>query len=122
MKWCLGSLSLFFVVISPAKAESNLIVRSDGDCPSGQAISEVLWAIRPDREWPVLTATVHIVDDQLQVSLGADRDHQRKVPAPDDCADRANRAALVIAAWAMDTAASPGARRLLSELPGHTLP
>ena len=99
MKWCIAALSLLCVAVGPAEAESNLIVRSDGDCPGGKAVSEALWAIRPDREWPALTATVHVVDDRVQVSLGEDRHHWREVPAPDDCADRANRVALVIAAW-----------------------
>ena len=96
---------------SPAQAETNLernlVIRSDGECPSGQAVTEALWAIRPDSEWPALTATVRVVEDRLQVTLGEDPNHQREIPLPVDCADRANRVALVIAVWS-------------GELPAHT--
>ena len=87
------------VAASPAWAGSNLIVRSNGDCPSSQTVSEALWSIRPDHEWPALTATVQIVEDRVRVSFGEDREHWREVPAPADCTDRAQRAALVVAAW-----------------------
>jgi hypothetical protein len=81
------------------KLATHLVVRSDGDCPSAQTVTEALWAIRPDKAWPALTATVQVVGDQVQVSLGEERNHWREVPAPTDCADRANRAAVVIAVW-----------------------
>ena len=87
---------------SPAKAETNLatnvMVRSDSNCPSGQAVTEALWAIRPDREWPALLATLHVLEDRIQVMLGEDH-HPREIPLPVDCTDRANRVALVIAVW-----------------------
>ncbi len=79
--------------------ETNLVVHSDSDCPSGQAVAEALWAIRPDSEWPALTATIHMVEDRVQVTLGEDRNHRREIAVPADCADRANRVALVIAVW-----------------------
>jgi len=87
------------VIASPAEAETNLVVTSNGDCPSGQAVSEALWAVRPDREWPALTANVEVVADRVRVRLGGEEEPWREIPAPADCADRANRAALVIAAW-----------------------
>ena len=91
------------VAASPAKAETkletNVMVRSNGDCPSGQSITEALWAIHPDSEWPTLKATVYVVEDQVQVSLGDDQTHWREVDAPEDCTDRANRVAVVIAVW-----------------------
>src|ERR1017187_9722927 len=46
------------VASSPVKAETNLVVRSSGDCPSARVVSEALWAARPDQEWPPLTASV----------------------------------------------------------------
>jgi hypothetical protein len=88
---------LLLVVASPASAQTNLVVRSTGDCPSAEAVSASLWAIRPDREWAALTATIEVVEDRLRVSLGADV--WREVPAPAACADRVSLAALVIAAW-----------------------
>jgi hypothetical protein len=93
----------FVIVANLANAETNrernLVVRSEGDCPSGQAVTEALWAIRPDRDWPALTTTVHILEDRIQVTLGEDQNHPREIPLPADCTDRANRVALVIAVW-----------------------
>lgn len=93
----------FVIVANPANAETsrerNLVVHSEGDCPSGQAVTEALWAIRPDRDWPALTATIHVLKDLIQVTLGEDQNHPREIPLPADCTDRANRVALVIAVW-----------------------
>jgi len=83
----------------PAIAEPNLVVQSAGDCPSARVVSEALWSARPDQEWPPLSATIEIVENRIRVRLGEDQTVWREVPAPADCADRANRAALVIAAW-----------------------
>jgi hypothetical protein len=58
-----------------------------------------LWAIRPDSEWPALTATIEIIEDRVEVMLGDDAKHRREIPVPTDCADRVNRVALVIAVW-----------------------
>ena len=93
----------FMIAASYAKAETsletNLVVHSDGDCPSGQAVAESLWAIRPDSEWPALAATIHVVGDRVAVTLGEDQEHPREFSAPADCADRANGVALVVAVW-----------------------
>ena len=100
MRACILTAALLgLMVASPARAETNLVVRSAGDCPSAEAVSASLWAIRPDREWPALTAAIEVVDDRLRVSLGADPTVWREVPAPAACDDRVSRAALVIAAW-----------------------
>jgi hypothetical protein len=87
------------VASSLVKAQTNLVVRSSGDCPSARVVSEALWTARPDREWPPLAANIEVVENRIRVSLGEDQAVWREVPAPADCADRANRAALVIAAW-----------------------
>ena len=94
------AVALPLVVFSlPAMAEPNLVIQSSGDCPSAQVVSEALWTVRPDREWPPLAANIEVVENRIRVSLGEDQAIWREVPAPADCADRANRAALVIAAW-----------------------
>jgi hypothetical protein len=89
----------FVLAARPAAAETNLVVRGLGECPSATAVREALWAIRPDREWTPLTATSEVVQDRVRVSFAGDPGLWREVSAPADCADRANRAALVIAAW-----------------------
>jgi hypothetical protein len=97
------ALALIVGTASPCKAEgnqkTNLVVSSNSDCPSGQAVSEALWAIRPDNEWPALRATIEVIEDHVQVTLGDDLKHRREIPVPPDCADRTNRVALVIAVW-----------------------
>lgn len=102
------------VASSPVKAETNLVVRSSGDCPSARVVSEALWAARPDQEWPPLTASVEVVENRIRVSLGEDQAVWREVPAPADCADRANRAALVIAAWSEELPAQTASTPSLS--------
>ena len=103
MKRSLVVLVLVVAAASPCRvqgaAETNLVVSSNSDCPSGQAVSEALWAIRPDSEWPALTATVQVLEDRIQVTLGEDQSHPREIPLLADCTDRANRVALVIAVW-----------------------
>ena len=94
-----AALTWVVAASSAAEAETNLVLRGDGDCPSGQAVAEALWAIRPDSEWPALTATIHVLEDRIQVTLGEDQEHPREISLPADCADRANRVALVIAVW-----------------------
>jgi hypothetical protein len=83
-----------------ARAEVNLSVRSNGDCPSVQAVQEALSSIRTVDDWPALSATVDVVADGAEVALGDSPGHRRTIPLPDDCAERANRVALVIAVWA----------------------
>jgi hypothetical protein len=103
MKWSLVVLLLIVLAASPCKAdgnpETNLVVSSSSDCPNGQAVSEALWAIRPDSEWSALTAAVRVLEDRIQVTLGEDQSHPREIPLLTDCTDRANRVALVIAVW-----------------------
>jgi hypothetical protein len=115
-------ISLVVVASSLAQAETNLVVRSDSDCPSGQAVTEALLAIRPDREWPVLTATIQVSEDRMQVVLGEDRNNQREIPAPADCAERATRVALVIAVWSGELPAqATGAPSLSASVPAPAL-
>jgi hypothetical protein len=104
MKTAARLLAAFPLVLAirPAAAENNLVVRSLGECPSAAAVRDALWAIRPDREWPSLTATIEVVQDRVRVSFAGDPELWREVSAPPDCADRVNRAALVIAAWSGD--------------------
>jgi hypothetical protein len=91
---------VWMVAASPAvRAENHVVVTSDGDCPSGPAVTQALWAFRPDGEWPALRATLRATNDQVEVVLGEDPDNKREIAATGDCADRANQVALVIAIW-----------------------
>jgi hypothetical protein len=115
LRCCLGmaALGAIATLAGPAEAETQLVVQSDGDCPSGQAVRQALWAIRPDNQWPALVANIHLVEERVRISLGQDEAHWREVPAPADCAERANRAAVVIAVWSAELPAQAiGAPRL----------
>ena len=106
------------VASASAQAQTNLAVLGDGDCPSPEAVSQALWAIRPDREWPAPTATIRVVEDRVQVSLGEDRERWRDVPAPANCAERARRAAFLIAVWSGELPArTTGAPSLSAVVP-----
>jgi hypothetical protein len=59
-------------------------------------------------------ATVEVVENRIRVGLGEDQAVWREVPAPADCVDRANRAALVIAAWSGELPAQTAGAPILS--------
>lgn len=96
------TLAAVAAVASPAAGQTNLVVQSDGDCPSSLSVTQALCAIRPDNQWPALVARIRLVDDRVRISLGQDETHWRDVPAPADCGERALRAALVIAVWSAE--------------------
>lgn len=91
--------ALLLVLASSAQAQTNVVVRSDSDCPSAQAVSQALWAIRSDDEWPPLLASIQSVNDQVEVVLGPNANNKREIAPAGSCADRATGAALVIAIW-----------------------
>jgi hypothetical protein len=91
--------ALLLVLAASAQAQTNIVVRSDSDCPSAQAVSQALWAIRPDDEWPPLVASIQSASDRIEVVLGVDADNKREIAPTGSCADRATGAALVIAIW-----------------------
>lgn len=45
------------------KADTHFVVRSESDCPSGQAVTEALRTIRPDEE-SIPLATIHVKGDR----------------------------------------------------------
>jgi hypothetical protein len=103
-----------FAVSPAAMADSNLVVYSNGDCPSGKSVTEALQAIRPDQEWAGLSVTLHIIDERAEVTLGEDQNNRREVSLPADCTDRANRIALVIAVWSRELPEKPTSAPSLS--------
>ena len=80
-----------------ARAAPNLTVRSDGECPSTGAVRSALLAIRPDDEWPPVSADIQTDGDSIAITLGDDA--TRGITVPADCAARARAVALVIATW-----------------------
>ncbi len=96
------TLAAVAAIASPAAGQTNLVVQSEGDCPSSLSVTQALWAIRPDSQWPALVARIRLVDDRVRISLGQDETHWRDVPAPADCGERALQAALVIAVWSAE--------------------
>lgn len=95
----LATMALLTPSTAGAQAQPHLVIRSDGGCPSAEAVTAALHAIRADDEWPPLLATVHVAEDRVQILLGQDLRNQREIGAAGDCNDRANAVALVIAIW-----------------------
>lgn len=112
------ALAAFTILADRAEAQTNVVVQSEDDCPSSQAVREALWAIRPDRQWPALVASIRVIDERVRISLGQDETRWRDVPAPADCEERAHRAALVIAVWSAELPAQTiGAPHLSVAIP-----
>jgi len=122
----LAALPAVIAASPPARAEANLqadtganlMIRSDGDCPSGPAVIGALRTIRPDQDWAGLSAVIQVMGDRAQVTLGQDPNNRREIAVPPGCADRANRLAFVIAVWSSELPARPtGAPILLVAVP-----
>ena len=103
-----------------AVAAPNLTVRSDGECPSAGSVRSALLAIRPDHEWPPLSADIQTDGDSIAISLGDDTTRDITVPA--DCAARAKAVALVIATWSGELPEQTAAAPSLSAAPAPLLP
>lgn len=95
----LATIALLAPPCTAAQAQPHLVIRSDGDCPSAEAVTAALYTIRTDDAWSPLQATVHVAEDRIQITVGQDSRNPREISAAGDCGDRANGVALVIAVW-----------------------
>jgi hypothetical protein len=62
-------------------------------------VTEALGILRPDHEWPALSATIQASDNHLRITLGENGNNQREIAVPTDCAERATQVALILAVW-----------------------
>jgi hypothetical protein len=97
-----GLAALAAVVLAyPAAASAATRVWSDSDCPSSDAISVSLLGLLAAGGPENASARVH-VDAQsmrIEVVVPGEPNQQRTVPLEGGCADRAEMAAMIVAAW-----------------------
>jgi hypothetical protein len=102
----LATMLVVTFVAGRAKADSDvpaggrgLVIVSDSDCPSGEAVRSALLALRPAVEWPALSVAIHATEQMLAVEIGSQKTNPRQLAVEPDCATRATAVALVITTW-----------------------
>jgi len=83
-------------------ADGDLVIVSDSDCPSGEAVRDALLALRPAGEWPALSVAIREFPQMLVIEIGSQKTNPRQLAVGPDCATRAAAVALVITAWTGD--------------------
>jgi hypothetical protein len=97
----------------PDAPESELVIASETDCPSSEAVRLALAKLRPTDEWPEAVVAIRLTDQTLSIDIGATNPVQRRLAVGPDCAERASSAALVIATWMDDLPAEAAGTPLL---------
>ena len=83
-------------------AGGELVIVSDSDCPSGQAVRDALVGLRPLEAWPALSVAIQAAVGMLVVEIGPEKTNLRQLAVGPDCEARAAAVALVIAIWTGD--------------------
>lgn len=110
---CCRSLSfaLLPVVLAAATAKADinvqaaggeLVMVSDSDCPSVEAIRQALVGFLPVAEWPAFSVKIRTTLQMLVVEIGPQEKIPRQVAVGPDCAARATAVALMISTWTGD--------------------
>jgi len=99
----------------PATPGNDLVIVSESDCPSSEAVRIALAKLRPTDEWPEAVAAVRIAGQTLAIDIGVESPIQRRLAVGPDCAERASSAALVIATWMDDLPAEVAGAPILRE-------
>lgn len=94
-------LSSIVVCLLPGLARAATRVTSETNCPSAEAISQRLLGLVAARGPTAASARVRSEGESLriEVSTPGEEEQARSLPAVGDCDERAELAALVIAAW-----------------------
>jgi hypothetical protein len=95
-------VALATVAPREAVAAERLVIQSDSDCPSAEAVNKALLGLRPADDWPSPTVSIQVKDQAIVVDLGAGGARRRPIPVDADCEARAATVALVVATWASD--------------------
>ena len=82
--------------------DRGLVIVSDSDCPSGEAVRDALVSLRPVEQWPALSVAIHATEQMLVVEIGPQNATPRRLALGPDCATRATAGALVISTWTGD--------------------
>jgi len=105
----LSALLAAMLIAEIAKADPDthpsggeLVMVSDSNCPSGEAVREALVDLRPAGQWPALSVAIHATSQMLVVEIGSQKTNSRQLAVGPDCAARASAVALVIYTWTGD--------------------
>jgi hypothetical protein len=92
------------VTAAPLKtaASDRVVIQSDSDCPSAQAVRKALLELRAADDWPSSSVSIQVKEQSIVVDLGAGSTTRRPIPVAADCDARAATVALVVATWASD--------------------
>jgi hypothetical protein len=77
----------------------ELVIASDSQCPSTDAVRTALTKLRPPPEWPDAEISIHAAADALTIEIESQSSVRRQIAVALDCGERATSAALVIATW-----------------------
>ena len=80
----------------------GLVIVSDSDCPSDEAVRNALLALRPAEEWPSLSVAIREFPQMLVIEIGSQKTKPRQLAVGSDCTTRATAVALVISTWTGD--------------------
>jgi hypothetical protein len=83
-------------------ADGVLVIVSDSNCPSAEAVREALVGLRPVGQWPALSVAIRATSQLLVVEIGPQKTNPRQLALGPDCAARATAVALVISTWTGD--------------------
>jgi hypothetical protein len=83
-------------------ADGALVIVSDSDCPSAEAVRDALVGLRPVEQWPALSVAIRATAQTLVVEIGPEKTNPRQLAVGPDCAMRATDVALVISTWTGD--------------------
>ena len=107
-------------------AGGALVIESDSNCPSAEAVKQALLSLRPDEDLPSTTISIYAREELMVVSLGPGAAGQRRLPLAPDCVTRAATIAVVIATWTNELPAqaviSPGLQPSSSRPPVPRIP
>lgn len=94
-------LSVLAFLVAPAAASAATRVLSDSSCPSSNSVSVRLVGLVPARGPQNALARIHGDGQSLRIELSAlgEANQERTIPVSADCEERAEMAALLIAAW-----------------------
>lgn len=102
----LSAILAAMLVAGTAKADADvpaasrgLVIVSDSDCPSGEAVRDALLGLRPVEAWPALSVAIRGFPQMLVIEIGPQKTNPRQLAMGPDCAMRATAVALVIATW-----------------------
>jgi hypothetical protein len=100
-------LVLALLLGKEVRAQVEVTVRGDPQCPSAAMVRAALDEICPEADWPFETVSVDVSAARLSLTLDEDPHARRDIPAAVDCRERAASIALVVRAWSGELPSRP---------------